>query len=80
MSTLDADLLAAHAAGDAPALVQIYQRAAAETQYPDEAAFFLTHAMVFALDCGHADTDALRAQLVAMGREQPLEPVRPPRR
>ncbi len=69
---LDAALLAAHAAGDEPALVALY-RAAAETceqdGAPDAAGFFLTQAYVIALHCGETSARDLLARLVAQGRE-----------
>ncbi|MEM6941429.1 MAG: hypothetical protein AAF943_12360 [Pseudomonadota bacterium] len=80
MKDLEAALLAAHAAGDAAALVSIYQEAAALTEDGDAAAFMLTHAHIFALECDHPDTAKLRAALVALGRESPLHPPQPPKR
>ena len=75
MSELQARLLAAHDRGDHSALVGLY-RAAAEAAEAAEGAgnagavgFFLTHAYIFALETNHADAPALRARLVAMGRE-----------
>ena len=70
---LDAALLAAHAAGDEPALAQLYARAAdaAETAGEiDAACFFLTQAYVFALSAGASQADALHARLLAYGREE----------
>ena len=78
MKTLQADLLAAHAARDTCALVALYQRAAAQANAPQQAAFYLTHAHVFALEIDHPDAPGLRAQLVAQGRESPLPPPRAP--
>lgn len=69
MSELNARLLAAHADGDKAALVGLYAEAADRANGRDAAAFFLTQAYVFALDCGHPDAAPLRARLVAMGRE-----------
>ncbi len=69
-------LLAAHAAGDGPTLARLYAEAAAREDArgaPDAAAFFLTHAYVFALECGAADAARLRAELVARGRESQSE-------
>jgi hypothetical protein len=80
MMPRDADLLAAHAAGDSRALVDLYAQAAKASRDPDRAAFYLTHAHVFALECGHPDTQALRAALITAGRETPLGPPLPPRR
>jgi len=72
MSTLDAALLAAHAAQDHPALVTLYARAAAQTADADAACFYLTHAMVFALELGDPRSEVFRAALVAQGREEAL--------
>ena len=69
MSDLDQDLLAAHAAGDRAALVSLYTQAADEATDQDAACFYLTHAYVFALDCGHTETTVLRQRLVDAGRE-----------
>lgn len=73
--TLDRALLDAHAAGDAPALIQLYTLAAdrAETRDDDDAAcFYLTHAFVFALEAGEPQAPILNARLVQKGRSQPL--------
>ena len=80
MTALDSDLLAAHASGDARALVTLYQQAATKANAPEQAAFYLTHAHVFAMESDHPDAPALRAQLVAMGRESALLPRNPPLR
>ncbi|WP_375265123.1 hypothetical protein [Planktotalea sp.] len=69
MSTLDAQLLAAHEVDDRPALVRLYQDAAQMSFDENAAGFYLTHAYIFALELGHADTPALHAKLKAMGRE-----------
>ncbi|MEN8895434.1 MAG: hypothetical protein ABF248_05015 [Yoonia sp.] len=66
--TLDAQLLNAHARGDQPALVTLYARAADEAADVDSACFYLTHAYIFALELGHADTATLHARLAAHGR------------
>jgi len=71
-SDLDARLLAAHAAGDAWALVTLYAQAATQAETETAQAFYLTHAYVFALEVNHPDAHALNAKLVAMGREEPL--------
>lgn len=71
MSALEAALLAAHEAGDQAALVTLYARAADSAGSDAAAAFFLTHAYVYALEAGDARAGALRARLVAMGRELP---------
>lgn len=79
-SALDAALIAAHADGDLPALVRLYRAAADATSDPDGAAFYLTHAHVFAMELGHPDMEKLRERLVAQGREAPLqEPIAPRR-
>lgn len=80
MSTLDTALLAAHESGDTAALVRLYQDAAAQANDTQAAAFYLTHAHVFAMELNHPDRDRLRQQLIDMGREAPLDPPRPPLR
>lgn len=68
MTELETALLAAHEAEDATALVTLYTLAA-ETATQDEATgFFLTHALVFALEAGDARAPDLRSRLAAMGR------------
>jgi len=69
MTDLNHQLLAAHAAGDHHALVALYTCAAERSADMDEACFFLTHAYVFALEQNHPETTALRARLIANGRE-----------
>ena len=73
MKDLDAHLLAAHAAGDAQALMTLYATAADACADPQQAAFYLTHAHVFAMEIGHLDAMALRDRLVEQGREEPLD-------
>ncbi|WP_299692356.1 hypothetical protein [uncultured Tateyamaria sp.] len=70
MNALNTALLDAHARDDRTALVALYQQAAEGAQ-DDARGFFLTQAYVFALETGHPDCAALRASLVAMGREAP---------
>ena len=70
MDDLHARLLAAHEADDRHALVTLYTEAADQSGHEDQEAFFLTHAYVFALEMAHPDTDALKARLVANGREE----------
>ena len=72
MKDLEARLLAAHAREDRSALVDLYAEAADNAPSEDAAGFYLTHAYVFALEMGHARAPALRARLVAMGREVQL--------
>jgi hypothetical protein len=67
---LDAALLAAHAADDRRALVRLYTEAAETAQSAEAAAFYLTHAYVFALDTGAPEAAALRDRLRAEGREE----------
>ena len=71
MKALEAALLAAQDAGDRHALVTLYQQAA-EAVSGAERAFFLPQAHVFAMEVAHPQAAALRAQLVEMGREEPL--------
>ncbi|AXI46915.1 hypothetical protein C1J03_13315 [Sulfitobacter sp. SK012] len=80
MSALDAQLLAAHAAGDTAALVRLYGKAAEHADDMQAKAFFLTHAHVFALEMNHPDTGKLRQELIDAGREAPLDPARAPYR
>ena len=72
MTDLNDQLLAAHAAHDTASLVTLYGAAAAASDDPDAAGFYLTHAYVFALELGHPDAPALRAKLIAQGRETPI--------
>ncbi|MEJ6395127.1 hypothetical protein V8J82_17830 [Gymnodinialimonas sp. 2305UL16-5] len=67
---LDRAVLAAHARGDCAALVTLYAQAA-EGLAPQNAAFYLTHAYIFALEAGDPRADTLRDRLVAMGADQP---------
>ena len=71
MTALNDQLLGAHAAGDAVALIRLYTCAAdqAEQNDLDAACFFLTHAYVFALEIGDPACAELRARLVMHGRE-----------
>ncbi len=71
MSDLDARLLAAHAAGDTRSLVDLYREASEAAADETAAAFYLTHAYVYALELGHPDAPALRERLIATGRETP---------
>ena len=68
MSTLDADLLAAHAADDRCALVSLYEMAAHKAATVDAACFYLTHAYVFALETNHKAVTSLYERLKAHGR------------
>ena len=80
MNDLDTALLAAHEAGDHESLVTLYRAAADAAATEDAAAFYLTHAHVFALEIGHPDAPALRQRLIDLGREAPLGPSLPPKR
>ena len=70
MSTLDARLLAAHAAGDHTALSTLYAEAAEGAQ-GEARAFYLTQALVYALEAGRPEACDLRRALVRMGRDSP---------
>ena len=70
---LQSRLLAAHKAGDMAALVTLHTEAGencATEGNIDAAAFYLTHAYIYALDLGDARAGALHARLVSWGREQ----------
>ena len=69
MSDLNTRLLRAHGAGDGASLVTLYQEAADKAPDVDAACFYLTHAYVHALELNHPDAPAIRARLVAEGRE-----------
>ena len=69
MTDLNAQLLAAHAAGDHLALVALYAQAADAADDMEAACFFLTQAYVFALEQNAPQGAALRARLAAEGRE-----------
>jgi len=69
-STLDAQLLKAHAQGDTRALIALYTEAA--NTVAEGEAFYLTHAYVFALECGAPEVPALHARLAALGSEPAL--------
>jgi len=70
-SDLDARLLAAHAAGDRPALIALYLEASEASEPGIACRFYLTHAYIYALEAGSDEAPALRAALVAMGAETP---------
>ena len=65
-------MLAAHESEDRKALIRLYTQAADAASDVDASCFFLTHAYVFALEIGAAEAPALRARLIAYGREAPL--------
>ena len=66
--SLDAELLAAHAAGDVEALITLYTCASEEAAMDVARGFYLTHAYVFALEAGDARAEDLADQLRAQGR------------
>ena len=68
MADLNAQLLAAHDAGDKPALVTLYAQAADQAPDLNTECFFLTQAYVFGLEVGHPDTRTLHARLAEHGR------------
>lgn len=68
MAGLDARLLAAHAADDRPALIALYREAAAQARDDVARSFYLTHAYVFALEAGAAESREIAEELRAMGR------------
>lgn len=63
-------LLAAHAAGDHAALVDLYEEAALTVNDEDAKGFFLTHAYIFALEQNHPKAATLKTHLIRMGREE----------
>lgn len=69
MSSLDDQLLSAHARDDRPALVSLYTQAADQAHDPDAACFYLTQAYIFALEQGDSRATALHTRLMAEGRE-----------
>lgn len=71
MSDLDTRLLKAHETRDHWSLVALYQEAADRTADEDAQYFYLTHAYIFSLELNHPDQTALRARLIAGGRETP---------
>ncbi|WP_299504887.1 hypothetical protein [uncultured Roseobacter sp.] len=71
MTSLDAQLLAAHDAGDQRALIDLYREAADRTEDADACGFYLTQAFIYALEAGAPEVDGLRQRLIDMGRELP---------
>ncbi|MEM9145268.1 MAG: hypothetical protein AAGC57_03655 [Pseudomonadota bacterium] len=72
-SAVDAALIRAHAQGDQALLARLYAEtaeAARRAGDTDREAFFLTHAYVFGLQSGAADTARMHARLIALGREE----------
>ena len=68
VTDLDACLLAAHEERDLTALVTLYTEAADTVNETDAEMFFLTHALVYALDLGDARAAALHTRLREAGR------------
>ena len=71
LAALERELLAAHEAGDGEALTGLYALVADKAEASDDidsAAFFLTHAWIFALERGDARAEAIRARLANWGR------------
>jgi len=73
LSDLDAALLAAHSVNDKPRLARLYWTAG-DTMLAkgdiDAGCFYLTHAYIFALDCGAPEARDIHKILVAHGREK----------
>jgi len=70
---IDNALLVAHADGDKPALAALYKQAGQVCLADgniEAGCFYLTHAYIFALDCGQPDARDLHRILVSFGREQ----------
>ena len=68
MSDLDQRLRRAHDSQDGPTLTRLYVEAADGASTDEAAAFYLTHAYIWALDTGDPAAPALRARLAAMHR------------
>ena len=71
-AALDAEICAAHEAGDRRALIGLYARAAEAgfaARDVDAACFYLTHARVWALEAGDPRAETLLARLAAEGRD-----------
>jgi hypothetical protein len=70
LAALDAALLAAHARDDRTALIGLYAEAA-KISAAAAAAFYLTHAYVFALEAGDPRAKVLKDRLVEIGADLP---------
>mgnify|MGYP001816605539 CR=1 FL=1 len=71
LDELETSLLAAHQSGDLSDLIRLYGEAAERAEAAgdiDRAAFFLTHAWIFALDAGDVRATELHSRLAAWGR------------
>ncbi|MFT6222772.1 MAG: hypothetical protein ACJA1F_000610 [Paracoccaceae bacterium] len=76
LADLEPLLLRAHAQGDDATLVRLYTQVADAREAGgdvDGACFYLTHAYVFALQSGAAQTDMLNLRLYQHGREPRYE-------
>ncbi|MEO0496979.1 MAG: hypothetical protein AAF141_06355 [Pseudomonadota bacterium] len=76
LAAMDEQIMAAHAQHDFPALVHLYTCAADAAELADQqdaAAFYLTHAFVFALEAGASEAAALNKRLADIGRADLLE-------
>ena len=73
LASLDAELIAAHKAGDKARMAELYHAAASRhiaDGRDEEAAFFLTQAYVLSLDCGDRERAMeCHRRLVLMGRD-----------
>ena len=67
---LDAALIAAHEAGDAARIADLFADAGDRADALEEACFFWTQAYIWALDAGSPLAERMRSELVAHGREQ----------
>ncbi len=65
---LDTALHVAHATNDYRQMITLYVRAA-QTHDGQAAAFYLTHAYIYALELGDPRAPKLHAQLIAMNAE-----------
>jgi len=70
---IDCALLAAHAANNKAKLVGLYRKAGdmmLASGRVDAGCFYLTHAYIFALDCGAPEAAEIHQTLIAYGREE----------
>ncbi len=65
---LETRLLDAHASGDKQSLIGLYAAAAERSDDPARAAFYLTHAWVFALEADDPRANEYHTKLAGMGR------------
>ncbi len=72
LAVLESDMLLAYDRADSDALVRLYKRAAILKEQAgdiDAACFYFTHAYVFALEAGNAESEPLLGKLVQYGRD-----------